>query len=131
VRWKPVILILMLSNVAFVPIAYVKTYDLCTLSRAHGYRPARAVDHEPNADVNLNKWHIVLPDPIHVPLTIDMAERMNVDLPEGVEMQGMIGLLSVYKDGRIMYDGKDLTRNIQDICNHDTSDTNTDAGAKQ
>lgn len=130
-KWKLATLTLILSNIAFIPVIQAETYDLCALSHIREHRPANAVNHEPRADVNHHISPITVPDPMHIPLTVDMAQRMDIDLPQGIEMQGMIGLLSVYKNGRIMYDGKDLTRNIQDICNDGTNGTAKDEQTTQ
>ena len=129
-KWKLLILIptLILSNPA---AAWAETYDLCAMSKMREHRPANAVNHEPRADVTHGKSPVTVPDPMYIPLTIDLAERMNINLPQGIEMQGMIGLLSVYKDGRIMYDGKEITTNIQDICNDGTNGTATDEQTTQ
>ena len=62
---------------------------------------------------------ITAPDYIEVPLTVDLAQRLNQPVPEGVKMEGVIGNLRLYKDGRISYNGNDILAHSSAMCGKD------------
>ena len=94
--------------------------DLCVDKANHN------VTHVPRADVTHGAPTITIDDPIDIPLTIDMAERYALDLPAGTELSAPIGFISVYKDGRILYDGKDISGSIKDKCDEQQASENSD-----
>lgn len=94
--------------------------DLCADKTNHN------VTHVPRADVTHGAPTITIDDPIDIPLTIDMAERYALDLPAGTELSAPIGFISVYKDGRILYDGKDISGSIKDKCDEQQASENSD-----
>lgn len=67
------------------------------------------------ADINGALQSPVLPSPMVVPVTVDLAERVGISA-EGVEMRGNVGFLEVYPDGRVLYNGQDLTQKINETC---------------
>ena len=53
---------------------------------------------------------------IVVPLTIDLAKRLqNQNIP-GINMEGTLGFLEVAPDGRVTYNGQDLTSQVHVLC---------------
>jgi hypothetical protein len=46
-------------------------------------------------------------EPLTIPLTVDLADRLNIQ--PNTELDTPIGLVTIYKNGRILYDGKDIT----------------------
>lgn len=95
---------------------------LCRQTYVH--TPDANVAYQPGVDVNgnavapadLNAAPNMVPDYISVPLTIDLAQRLNYPLPAGTEMKGALGNLSLYKDGRVMFNGQDLSPQAQALC---------------
>ncbi len=67
------------------------------------------------ADVNGAAPSAVIPSPMVVPVTVDLAERIGISA-EGVEMRGNVGFLEIYPDGSVFYNGQDLTQKINDSC---------------
>jgi len=57
-----------------------------------------------------------VPDKVRIPLTIDMAKNLGLPVPVGTEMQAAFGMLDIYNDGRVTYNGKDITSNAAAIC---------------
>lgn len=110
-KWIPVFTVLVLliwSNIAQADIT------LCTQSYSN---------HQPRADVTYNNQSAVqIPDPILMPVTIDMAERYDLNLPKGANVETYVGMMEIYKDGRILYEGIDISGNIEDVCESDTDD---------
>jgi hypothetical protein len=78
------------------------------------------INHVPRADVTYNSSPVRVPDPVLVPLTIDLVERYGLDLPEGMVLEPKMGVIEIYKDGRILYDGEDISENIKDTCKDDS-----------
>lgn len=83
-------------------------YDFCG--------DAKSITHVPRADVALGTNQITIPDIIYIPVTINMAERYGLDVPAGIELESTLGMMEIYNDGKILYDGKDISGNIEDKC---------------
>ena len=80
--------------------------------------PQSDVTHRPAADVSadLNAAAFALPHSIQIPIAIDTLERLGVENPVGLEGNANIANAEVYMDGRIVYNGQDLTQNLQGLC---------------
>lgn len=93
------------------------------------HKPAADVAYQPGVDVNGNAVapadlpsegaSIGVPDYIEVPMTVDLAQRLQQPVPEGVKMEGVIGNLRLYKDGRISYNGQDVLPQAGALCGTD------------
>jgi hypothetical protein len=46
---------------------------------------------------------------------VDLAERVGLSV-RGLELSGTMGFLEVFQDGRVLYNGQDLTRNVKNSC---------------
>lgn len=55
------------------------------------------------------------PDYVEVPMTIDLAQRMGVT-PVGAEMRMPVANLKLYKDGKVEYNGQDISSNAASLC---------------
>lgn len=55
------------------------------------------------------------PDYVEVPMTVDLAKRMGIN-QVGAEMQMPVANLKLYKDGRVEYNGQDVSSNASDMC---------------
>ena len=88
-------------------------YDFC--------KKDRPIAHVPRADVVHGNNQIAIREIIYIPVTIDMAERYGLSVPAGIELESTLGMIEIYKDGKILYDGKDISGNLEDECNNDTS----------
>lgn len=94
--------------------------DLC------GERHKSSIDHKPRADVVHNPQPFFNPDPIDIPITVDLVERYGLNAPAGVDLDVPLGFISVYKDGRILHDGIDISGDIKDRCNNDGASDETE-----
>ena len=56
-----------------------------------------------------------IPDYIEVPMTIDLAQKLGA-APAGAEMALPVANLKLYKDGRVEYNGQDITSNAGALC---------------
>lgn len=55
------------------------------------------------------------PDYVEVPMTIDLAKRMGV-APAGAEMEMPVANLKLYKNGKVEYNGQDISSNAATLC---------------
>lgn len=56
-----------------------------------------------------------VPNPLVVPVTVDLAKRAGI-MAHGLEMSGTLGFLEIFADGRVLYNGQDLTQKVNDAC---------------
>ena len=54
---------------------------------------------------------------VTVPLTIDLARRMGVNVPDSIEMKAQLGILHIDREGAIRFDNKDITDKARQLCN--------------
>jgi hypothetical protein len=102
-------------------VSEAKATDLCE----NDFKPSPAI-HVPRDDVAYNPSPFSnTVDSIQIPLTVNMAERYNLDLPDGTLLEGNLGMIEIYKDGRIVYNEEDISGDIKDTCNHDTGEFET------
>lgn len=94
------------------------------------------VTHTPRADVTYGGDTPVIPDPIEIPITIDLADRYNIDIPQGANFDTNFGTISIYKNGDVFYNGKNISGTIKDTCENEPKSEeakdsdNTDTGGK-
>jgi len=67
------------------------------------------------APADINPIADAAPDYVEVPMTIDLAKRMGV-APVGAEMQMPVANLKLYKDGKVEYNGQDISSNAASLC---------------
>ena len=116
---RALILITLLLLNSFSALAEEVTEVLCTDDIITTY-------HQPRDGVTMKNDNALWDDdnPIDIPLTYELANKLNIN-PD-VNLDAPVGFVSVYKDGRILYDGKDITRNLTNDCNHGTSTSITE-----
>lgn len=92
----------------------------------------RAVDHVPDAGAQYQpgvdiKGNAVAPAdigttldtgiyPLRIPLQMDILERFNLDLPEGIITDANVADIMVYEDGRVTYNGQDISGQLESLC---------------
>ncbi len=104
----------------------------------HADAPTDDVTHVPDADVTYggdvsgvttgaDMMQMALPEKIEIPVTLDMLGYAGVDAPQGVMGEAKLAQVDVYLDGRILYNGKDISGNFHDLCAEaEASDTDKD-----
>lgn len=55
-------------------------------------------------------------DVIRIPVTIDLAKGLNLPLPQGTEMNAPVSMVEVYKNSRVVINGKDITNDAYTYC---------------
>ncbi len=59
---------------------------------------------------------VPMPRSVRIPLTVDLAQRMNEVLPAGMKLEPEIGTVEILNDGRVIINGKDMTGPASALC---------------
>jgi|GEM_PF-2299931 len=94
----------------FVGAAYVPGVDV------HGRHVAKA-------DIETNYQEKPL-RVVRIPLDLDIAQRLNLQLPTGVDLTPTLGFLSVSQDGTVKFEGNNMTQKAQSYCADVTKNIN-------
>ena len=79
------------------------------------YKPGVDVNGNPVASADLNSApQIMNTTYTEVPLNIDLAKKLSLSQP--AVMESNFGNLKVYNDGRVLYNGQDITSNANTLC---------------
>jgi hypothetical protein len=54
--------------------------------------------------------------PLRIPLEMDILERFNLDLPEGIIADANVADIMVHEDGRMTYNGQDISAQLEALC---------------
>lgn len=100
-----------------------------TPSNDVAYKPGVDVNGNPVASADLNPAPQAMPTTYtEVPLNIDLAKKLNLSQP--AVMEGNFGNLKIYNDGRVVYNGQDITNQANVVCGR-TGAAAIPAGAPQ
>ncbi|MCC7305195.1 MAG: hypothetical protein IT558_02935 [Alphaproteobacteria bacterium] len=55
-------------------------------------------------------------DTVEIPVEINLLQKFGVDAPAGVELQPYAALISIHKDGRVDYNGQDISQQAYALC---------------
>ncbi|MAS86924.1 MAG: hypothetical protein CMH30_02945 [Micavibrio sp.] len=85
-----------------------------------------SVDYVPNVDAYglavvpadlAGSQPITLPETISFPLSVDLAERLQTNLPDGLELLPNLGEVSVdTKTGQAYFNGSEITSGLEKVC---------------
>lgn len=87
--------------------------------RSATYTPAVTVNGKPvtRADIDpMDKNIIVLPPTVQIPITMDLAQWLQLDLPQGTRMESVLGFAEVAQDGKVTWNGNDISPNVDKAC---------------
>lgn len=107
---------------ALAQVVVEDTPPECRLLTEHA--PQSDVTYQGGFDVNgkavvpadLNAAPVPVPDKIIVPLTIDLAQRLQNNNVQGLNMDATLGFLEFERNGRVLYNGRDLTNQVYALC---------------
>jgi hypothetical protein len=51
-----------------------------------------------------------------IPLSVDLAEYFELEVPRGVELKPALGVFRIKSDGRVFWNGRDLTHQAEAYC---------------
>ena len=108
--------------------AHASSLDLCRFVTAHqlapdvAFRPGVDVHGNPVAPADIGPALTALPDVIRVPVTIDLVERLKLSLPAGTILEAPVALVDIHSDGRVLYNGRDISGDVAALCAIETED---------
>jgi hypothetical protein len=74
------------------------------------------------ADLN-SSGSDILPEVIEIPVTMELAQKLNLSIA-GLELKPELGKISVTKNGKVTFNGRDISSNVTTFCK-DASASNT------
>jgi hypothetical protein len=87
------------------------------------YTKDRGVNYMPGVDVRGNEVAPAdLDEPlpqfetIEIPVEIDLAARFGIAPPMGAELKPTVALISIHKDGKVEYNGRDISKQTYKVC---------------
>lgn len=95
---------------------------LCRLWMRHepgpdvAYRPGADIYGNAVAPADLGAPVTAIPDVIRIPVTVDLVGRLNQSLPQGMLLEAPVGLAEIYRDGRVLYNGQDVSGAVASLC---------------
>ncbi|HTK83994.1 MAG TPA: hypothetical protein VL625_02815 [Patescibacteria group bacterium] len=80
------------------------------------YTPGVDVNGKPVAPADVNATPpMAMPDVVRMPITVDMAQQLAA-APAGTEMKADMGWVEIHGDGKVMFEGQDVTAKTQTLC---------------
>ncbi|MEM9468791.1 MAG: hypothetical protein AAF988_01370 [Pseudomonadota bacterium] len=76
---------------------------------------------------DLNQSPIQVPEIIRIPLEIELAQRLNQLQDINIDADGAIGVVYISQDGRVFYEGKDISEKTREVCGVHQLDDNGQA----
>lgn len=116
------ILVILLTLLVPVAVQAEEQDALCTIMAEHIMRDGVAykegVDVHGNAVVpaDLNAAPIKVPSVITIPLQVELAKRLQGLEDLGVETDAPLGLVEIHENGRVVYDGEDISSSVISAC---------------
>ena len=109
-------LMLMVSPAAAQEIV---VQDLCGFSPQ--YQQPAGVEFKAETDdvvaADINPLNTGVPSVIHIPITVQLAERFpSLGLPSDLELEPDVGSIAIHQDGRIEYNGQDISAQVKRTC---------------
>ncbi len=103
------------------------TETFCHLLAEH--TPSADVEYKPGVDVHgkpvvpadlgqpLNNF-----ETIEIPVELDLAQKFGLNTPAGIELKPYVALVSIHKDGKVDYNGQDISKQAYQLCNEGKND---------
>lgn len=99
-------------------------------SKDAAYKPGVDVRGKPVVPADINAAPMGLDQQtIVIPLTIDLAKRLQNHSVQGLELDATPGYLEISPSGKVLYNGQDLTSQIHAVCDEKPQETAPPAGA--
>lgn len=114
-----------------VPAFAQNDLALCRLRAQHvaaadvAYKPGVDVHGNLVVPADLNAVPSMVPDVIKIPMNIDLAQRLG-KVPVGIDMKSEMGMAEIHHDGRVTFNGQDMTQQVAVVCG-DVPAVNADA----
>lgn len=80
------------------------------------YTPGVDVHGKPVVPADLGGAAAIVPDTVVVPLSVDLAQRLQNSNVEGLKLEAPLGMLEIHQNGRVTYNGQDWTPQVYALC---------------
>ncbi len=80
------------------------------------YVPGVDVNGKPVVPADVNTPVKPFVDVVRFPVTVDLAQQLNQQLPPGTELDAPVAMIEIHKDGRVLYNGQELSEEVYDLC---------------
>ena len=111
-KMKTALMTVSVLAIAFaIAPAHANPNVMCSIKSS--YQGGVSVDGKPVVPADLNAAPA---QSVRIPLTIDLAQRMNEILPEGMKLETQTGLVDILGNGHVLFNGKDLTGPANVLC---------------
>lgn len=130
---KFVLAVLLLTVSAFPAFAQ-NDLALCKLRAQHvaradvTYQPGIDVYGKPVVAADVSSTPGMVPDNIRIPLNIDLAQRLGA-VTTGAKLDADMGYVEIHKDGRVTFNGQDMTNATAIACGDQASAASVEATA--
>lgn len=84
------------------------------------YKPGVDVKGKKVVPADLDAPTMDLPKTILIPLSVDMSDKLQNNGVDGAMMEAPLGMLEIHPNGRVVYNGKDLTPQVYALCGRET-----------
>jgi len=72
------------------------------------YQPGVDVHGNPVVEADINPSPVKVPDTVRFNITVDVAKHAGLHVPEGTEMQAVMGTVEVTPDGHMTFNGQPM-----------------------
>lgn len=126
-RLALILFLMLLSNSVF---AQETKEEFCSRLAVHEQDHVQGADYVPGVDVHgksvvsadLSGASPPLLDPTVIPVEIDLVTRYGLSVPVSVELAPGVARFEIFSDGRVIYNGQDLTQRIEAFCSEPDGD---------
>lgn len=106
---------------AFASTAHAYDSAVCGTYAAYtgksaAYQPGVDARGKAVAPADLSATMAGMGDVVRIPMTVNMEQRLSTMMPNGVELKAPAGMIDIYRDGRVMYNGVDITTQTNVLC---------------
>lgn len=114
--------LLFLAVLMMPAAAFAQDVSLEVLCKAlPDYSQAAGVEYVAGAEdvvpADLNPLKVAAPDVVNIPIDLMLAERFqSVRIPNDLELKPTVALVSIHKNGRVKYDGQDISGQVYSLC---------------
>ncbi|HOO82076.1 MAG TPA: hypothetical protein PK513_06210 [Alphaproteobacteria bacterium] len=109
--------------VFFVPVAALaQDASLAVICKAlPNYKTPAGVEYVQGVEgvvpADLNPLKAPMLDVVKIPIDVMLAERFqSVKIPSDLELQPNVAMISIYRDGRVEYNGQDVSGQAYSLC---------------
>lgn len=105
------------AAVAPAPTMSMQAMPVTTTSGAeNSNNPLCGIAHTPSADVTAQPAQPVVQTPKMIPLSVDLAGALGIKGFENIVSEGPIGFVTINDQGKVFFEGKDLSTNVANMC---------------